>query len=572
MKTLFNPANSTNGSSQSVVDNRTTLKSNLTQQIKIAIQSLAKDLNQVNSSNSEQFRDRLVEIVNLTNAIEEQEETSHKQIALITDKLRQASDRQSLFHEAVTQISQLVEVERVLIYIFESETQGIVAAEALQEGFTPTQDEKIASICFGLGHANYYQQVKVVAIEDVAQEELSPYQKQLMERYQVKASLAVPILLSGQVWGLLVTQQCGQTRQWQDGEIRLLEQVSRELVVHLQVSEVKAQFQTEIKSQQALAKVIEKLRQTPFELQTLYRVAVREVRKLLNSERVMIYQFYDDYSRGTFVAEAELAGFPKLVGSGWEDAYLHEHQGGRFRQDRNASYVCNDVDRGNLSECHIETLESFGIKSFAIVGLYKQDRLWGLLAAYQNTSARTWTEEEIGLLHRVSAQIGLALEQEENLEQIKIRTQELETLAKQEQALNQVVDKIRQTLDLETIFQTATQEVRKLLNIERVTIYKFDEEYFGEFVGEAELPGYPKFVGERWDDPYLNEHRGGMFREDKALICDDIYHAGLTDCHVEALENYGVKSCAVVSIFKGNELWGLLSAFQNTGPRHWSES
>lgn len=571
MKTLFNPANLTDGSSKSVTDSNTKFKSNLTQQIRIAIQSLAKDLNQSNSSNGDRFRDRLVEIVNLTKAIEQQEETSQQQISLITEKLRQASNRETLFNLTVTEITQLLEVERVLIYIFESETQGIVAAEALQTGFTPTRDEKIASVCFGLGNANHYQQVKVVVIEDIEQEELSPYQKQLMERFQVRASLAVPILLGSKVWGLLVTQQCGQTRQWQEVEIRLLEQVSRELVLHLQVAEVREKLQKELKSQKALARVIEKLRQ-PFDIETLYRIAVKEVRKLLEVEHIVIYQFDEDYSRGNFIAEAEITGFPKLVGSGWEDSYLHEHRGGRFRNDRYASFVCNDIHQGGLSECHIDTLESFGIKSFAIVGLYKHNQLWGLLAAYQNTGARTWSEVEIELLHRVSTQISIALEQNETLEQIKARNSELESLAKQEQALNKVVDKIRQTLNLETIFQTATQEVRKLLNIERVTIYKFDEEYFGEFVGEAELPGYPKFLGQRWDDPYLNEHRGGMFRDDEALVCDDVYNAGLSDCHIEALENYGVKSCAVVSIFKGDKLWGLLSAFQNTGPRHWSES
>jgi methyl-accepting chemotaxis protein PixJ len=55
-------------------------------------------------------------------------------------------------------------------------------------------------------------------------------------------------------------------------------------------------------------------------------------------------------------------------------------------------------------------------------------------------------------------------------------------------------------------------------------------------------------------------------------VVDDVYNGGLTDCHVEALENFGVKSCMVVSIFQGKKLWGLLSAFQHSGPRHWQES
>ena len=212
----------------------------------------------------------------------------------------------------------------------------------------------------------------------------------------------------------------------------------------------------------------------------------------------------------------------------------------------------------------MEVLESFGVRSFAIVGIFKEQKLWGLLAGFQNTEPHHWSDSEVELLKRVAAQIGIALNQAENLKQIQARNIALETLARQEQAFNRVVDKIRQTLDLDTIFRTATQEVRKLLDIERVTIYKFREDYFGDFVGEAELPGYPKFIGQGWEDPYLNENQGGRFQNDEALVCDDVYNAGLTDCHIEALEEYGVKSCAVVAIFKGKELWGFIYRHSKT--------
>ncbi len=568
MTTLLNSSNVNINSNSSSVVNGAGSRSHFTKKLKNAFNSLVKDLNQNNLKDSRQLRDRLTEMIDLIDAFDQQEQIEQQALSKIVQQIRLADNIETLLNQTVTQISQLFDVERVLVYTFNSKDRGIVVAEAVREGFTPAMGEKIAPLCFGLANANYYQQLRVVTIADVQQAELSPYQLQLMERFQIGSSLAVPVLLPGKVWGLIVVQKCLKPRHWQDSEIRLLEQISVEIAVQLQIEDVREQLQGQLNAEKALAKVLDKLRK-PFNLNRLLEVATQEVRKLMGIERVTIYKFREDYF-GDFVAEAELPGFPKLVGSGWEDPYLQENQGGRFRDDR--ALVCDDIYNADLTDCHIEALEFFGVKSCAVVSIFKDRELWGLLSAFQNTGTRHWESSEVQLLRQVATQIGIALAQADTLDEIEARNTDLETLAKQEQTLSRVVDKVRQTLDLDTIFQTATQEVRKLLDIEWVTIYKFNEEYFGEFVAEAELLGYPKFIGQNWDDPYLNENQGGRFQNDEAFVCDYIYNAGLTDCHIEALEYYGVKSCAVVSIFKGKELYGLLSAFQNTGPRHWSES
>ena len=572
MTILFNSANAKTSSSNSALGNGAGSKSHLTQQLKKTLQSLVKDLDQSDFKDSHQFRERLTEIINLTNDVDQQEKVEQQKLSEIAEQLRLAKDPETLLNQTVTQISQLLDVERVLLYTFDSKDKGIVAAEALQEGFTPAMGESITPLCFGLANASHYQQAKVVAIADVQQEKLSPYQLQLMERFQVRASLAIPVLLSGKVWGLLVTQQCLRTRQWQDSEIRLLERVSAELAVQLQIAEVQVKLQEQINAQKALASVLDKLTQ-PFSIQTLFEVATQEVRKLLGIERVTIYKFREDYF-GDFVTEAELPGFPKLVGSGWEDTYLQEHKGGRFRDDQ--ALVCDDIHNANLSECHIEVLEFFGVKSCAVVSIFKNRQLWGLLSAFQNTSTRHWENSEVQLLKRVAAQIGLALAQADNIDLLQAKNLELDRLAKQEQALIRVFDKIRRPFDIEGLFKSATQEVRKLLDIERVVIYQFRDQSYsrGDFIAEAELAGFPKLVGSGWEDSYLHENRGGRFRHDPnaSYVCNDVHNGGLSECHIETLESFGIRSFAIVGIFQEQKLWGLLATYQNTSARDWLES
>ena len=596
MTTLFNSTNTNNISASSAhLSNGDSSRSNLTQQIENSLKSLAKDLDKTKVADSQNFSDRIAQIIKLANTIDQQEKIEQQKLAEIAEKLRLAKDTETLFAQTTKQISQLFKVERVLLYQFQSENQGIVAAETLKDGFTPAQGESISPLCFGLANTYYYQQAKVVAIANVEQAELSPYQRQLMERFQTKASLAIPVFVSGQVWGLLVTQQCLKTRQWQESEIRLLERLGTELGVQLQITNVKTELEKELKAQQALAKVIENLRQ-PFDLETLYKKAVQEVRKLLQSERVTIYQFQDNYSRGTFIVEAELAGFPKLVGSSWEDSYLHEHQGGRFRNDSNASYVCDDIHQSDLSECHIETLESFGIKSFAIVGIFKEKKLWGLLAAYQNTNARNWSQSEVELLGRIADQIGIALDQNDNLEQIKARNTELEIIAKQEKTSFRLIERIRQTLDLDTTLRITTKELRSLLNCDRVVLYQFNDDWSGRFVAESVTQGWTILLEQQdkirslqdgisdcrgiqgitanssaFPDTYLQETQGGSFRERQLLVRDDIHQAGFSPCYLEVLEEYQAKAYAMTPVFVGDKLWGLLAAFQNTKPRRWQK-
>src|SRR4028119_1362291 len=175
------------------------------------------------------------------------------------------------------------------------------------------------------------------------------------------------------------------------------------------------------------------------------------------------------------------------------------------------------------------------------------------------------------MLALVGRQFGVAIQQAQFLGNLQKQADQLAKAAEQERANIRTIEKIRQSSDIDTIFKTTTLEVRKLLKVERVTIYKFRPDYFGDFLVESESGGWPKLVGSGWEDPYLQEHQGGRFRKNEPLVTDDVYDGSLTECHVEALEYFGVKSCMVVAIFQGTKLWGLLSAFQHSGPRHWEE-
>ena len=506
---------------------------------------------------------------NLAIANEQHFKRERQWLLNLVSQMRQAANLDALFKTTLTEIRQHLRVDRALIYQFQTDLQGTVVAEMMVDGYTPTLGESLNAIAFGVQNRVEYQQQPFIALENVYQKPPSPYQLQLLQKFQVKASLSLPILVEGQVWGLLVVQQCSGSRAWRETAISLLSQIATELALALQPMEFRAQMHQQAeqlvqqeKREQAVVRILEKIRQTP-DINTLFKTITQEVRKLLNVERVAICKFRPDYF-GDFVFESRAGNWPQMVGSAWEDTYIKEHQGGRFCN--NQPFVMDEVsyDAG-LSTCHVEILESFEIKSCAIVSIFQGSKLWGLLCAYQHSGARHWEESEIRLLTQMSNHLGVALLQAELIE-------EKAKVVKQEQELPTIINKIGNASYIENACQTAVQDVRELLNAERVCIYKFRPDYFGDFIYESESGGWPKLVGSAWEDSYLNKNKGGRFAKNESMVVDDIYMASLSDCHVQALEYFGIKSFLIVPIKQGEKLWGLLSAFQHSGSRHWVES
>ncbi|MEW6493122.1 MAG: GAF domain-containing protein, partial [Cyanobacteriota bacterium] len=502
----------------------------------------------------------------------------------LTTQMRRAGNLETLFNTTVNEVRQYLQVDRVLIYQFQTENQGMVVAESMVAGYTPSLGESLPAIAFGAGERLEYQQQQVVALEHIYQKTRSPYQLQLMQKYQVKASISLPILLQGslwgfqgKVWGLLVLQHCsGVSRRWQEAEINLLYQVASEVSLNLQPEELRAQKQKLVAQDKAAGKVVAQVLKKilhSLDVESVFTSATKELRQQLNCDRVAVYRFNSDWS-GEFVAESVGPDWTPLVGPDikkvWVDTYLKDTQGGRYRQEE--TLTVDNIYTAGMNSCHIDLLEQFEAKAFVLAPILEGEKLWGLLAAYQNSGPRHWEEAEISMLAIVGRQFGVALQQAAYLESLQARSGQLAKAAERERAVAKVIEKIRQNSDIEKIFQTTTLEVRKLFNIERVTVYKFRDDYFGDFVTESESGGWPKLVGSGWEDPYLQEHQGGRFRNNEALVVDNVYNGGLTECHVEALEYFGVKSCMVVAIFQGKKLWGLLSAFQHSGVRHWEDN
>jgi two-component system, sensor histidine kinase and response regulator len=201
--------------------------------------------------------------------------------------------------------------------------------------------------------------------------------------------------------------------------------------------------------QRAIARIIERMRQT-LDLREIFHATTRELRQTMKCDRVGLYRFNPDWS-GEFVAESvdskwisfiqaqqidpnftegalesENCLVQKFDSTSQEicDTYLQETAGGSY--SRGKTYLCvPDIYKQGFDNCYIQLLERFQSKSYITVPIFCGEKLWGLLASYQNSAPRQWSEAEINVAVHVGTQLGVALQQAELLARTQRQSMEL---------------------------------------------------------------------------------------------------------------------------------------------------
>ncbi len=144
----------------------------------------------------------------------------------------------------------------------------------------------------------------------------------------------------------------------------------------------------------------------------------------------------------------------------------------------------------------------------------------------------------------------------------------------QQKTLFRVITSLRESLDLETIFQTTAREVRQLLGADRVGMFRFYPDSGwddGEFVSEDVDPAFPSAIAQKVHDHCFGEQFAIHYQLGRIQAVADIHNAGLQDCHVEVLSQFQIRANLAVPLLQGQKLWGLLCINQCTGPRQWQD-
>ena len=209
-------------------------------------------------------------------------------------QVSQSLDLDRVLQTTVDGIRELLDCDRTVVYKIKSDLDGTIAAESVLPGWTAGIGTEINDTCFqtGDGLTKYLDGYKTV-ISDIYRSKLSPCHIEMLERFQVKANLVVPIVLVNAetqqrtVWGLLLAHHCRATRDWLDDELELLDALAVQIAIAIQQSE----FVSAIKSRAAelatanrqLISTMQQLKERNQELNDFAHIASHDLRAPLRA-------------------------------------------------------------------------------------------------------------------------------------------------------------------------------------------------------------------------------------------------------------------------------------------------
>ncbi|HEY9638936.1 MAG TPA: GAF domain-containing protein [Coleofasciculaceae cyanobacterium] len=200
------------------------------------------------------------EAVNERNQTEEELQRQNLRSQLFAEvslKIRQSLQLEDILRVTVTEVQQLLQADRVLLFQLQSDGTGTVVEEAGVPGYPVTLGQDIVDPCFNQGYLELYRQGRIGAIANIEQAGIAPCYVEFLQQLGVKANLVVPIFMRDALWGLLIAHQCAHPRHWTDFEIQLLQQLSDQIGIALSQAQL---LEQEVRQRQAIAQSQEELR------------------------------------------------------------------------------------------------------------------------------------------------------------------------------------------------------------------------------------------------------------------------------------------------------------------------
>ena len=261
---------------------------------------------------------------------------------------------------------------------------------------------------------------------------------------------------------------------------------------------VETRLQRQYQRDRLFSEMTLKIRQS-LQLRDILQTTVNEVQRLLQADRVLIYQVFPD-GTGNTISEAVVPPYPALLGIPFPEEVFPEEYQGLYAQGRVRAIADVHAAESGLADCWVEFIEQWGIQAKLIVPIVhplksseneapSSNDLWGLLIAHHCKSPRQWSEFEIELLHQLAGQISIALSQGQLMEyledRIKLRTSELT------QANRSLQQEIQERKQVGAALRQSEEQLRLITNNLPVLIayvdaqqrYRFNNQAYADWLG-----------------------------------------------------------------------------------------
>ena len=464
-------------------------------------------------------------------------------MASLSMQIRSSLSIEVILDYAMAQVRQLLDCDRVNIWKLDENKKCFVVAESTNSS-PSVVGEQVDISSFGQSLQDICRKGWVRIVNDVHETEMSDYHRDLNIRHRVRAKILMPISCCNNLWGFVNATESRHARHWQPEEVELLQALSVHLGIAIQHATAHQQLQEKLSQCQLIEK---QLRKSESRNRAILG-AVPDVMVCVSADGI-IREWICDKDFSLIDKNIDLILSPMTIA----DIFPVDVA------QRQLDHLQKAIQIGELQvfEQQIQLDDRILDEEVRIIKSSENEALFMI----RDISDRKSIERKINQLNQE-----LESEVEKQTKQLKAHELEL-------QQLSEITQRIRQSLDLQTIFDTACLEIRQLMQCDRVAIYHFDPESnhsVGTFVAEAVADGFRSAMVAKVRDYCFSNH-ASVYAQGKIYAVNDIDQAGLSECHRNILTQFQVKANLVIPLLCGNDLWGLLCIHQCTAPRQWQD-
>ena len=513
----------------------------------------------------------------------EQQIIQENKIKLFSDassKIASERGEENILNTTASELRYLLNCDRVVVYSLNENDYGIVVAESVGSGWTKAKGKMIDDPCIASKYIEEYKNGRVRAIDNIDSNKVTPCYREQLESLEVKANLVAPIVKQDRLFGLLIAHQCSAPRHWQQQEIDWTTQIATEAGFMLEQATMPA-LDESFELQELLASEEKEWNQhfddaiqyirASLDREDILKASVKEVRRVIECDRVVVYSLNKDFNYGTIIAESVAPGWTRALNKEIDDpcfelGYIEKYLNGRVR-------AWNNIYESSMTKCYIEQMEKLEVKANVVTPIINEGKLFGLLVAHQCSNFRNWQQREIRWVAQIATQVGFALDNAKLLADAQQLQHQLENEVKLTQYFTDATRYIQESLQQEDILEVSVEEVRRVLNCDRVVVYSLNHDLrYGTVIAESVAPGWTRVLNKEIDDPCFEPTYRDKYRNGRVRAWNNIYESGMNQCHIEQLEKLEVKANLVTPIINEGELFGLLVAHQCSDFRSWQQS
>jgi GAF domain-containing protein len=130
---------------------------------------------------------------------------------------------------AIDTLRQHLNIDRVVIYTFNSDRVGQVTFESLSNRQFSILSTSGGDDCFNSEYTKLYEDGRIRVMVDIELEPIQPCHQEFLRELNVKSNPIVPIIVDLKLAGLLVAHHCQSTYDWTADDIKAMQTTANDL-------------------------------------------------------------------------------------------------------------------------------------------------------------------------------------------------------------------------------------------------------------------------------------------------------------------------------------------------------